>query len=406
MARMIFTADLEEGNIFATFGLAKQLLSRGHEVVYVGVPDSEALIRNEGFPFYPLLRVSYPQGSKYSTGSFMTSAESRGIMCKLLVDKDGELDSLMMSFRPDVIFLPPYLALEALLVQLRFGVQIVYLRSAYIVYSREEAIARYCNEIFEEAHHSDKVVNFLEGYGISANDIPGIIRRIAQFPEFVTLPKGYEPDAASTPNTFYIGASLDCFRREKPFDWRVVDLEKRLIFCTLGSQSHRDAERSDRFFRAVLEAVAVLDDVFLVMAVGKALHVDRYPAPSNALVADWVPQLEMLSKAQMMIMHGGMGTTRECILSNVPMLVHPMMRDQFASAEAICRHGLGLRADTENNPVEDLRSQIGFVLKSPEIREHLFAMKEKFIASEREHLGVQVVEELLRGTLIGSLNLS
>jgi MGT family glycosyltransferase len=395
MARMMFTADLEEGNIFATFGLAKQLLARGHEVVYVGVSDSEALIRNEGFAFCPLLQAAYPEGSKYSTGSFMTSAESRGATCKLLVDKDGDLNSLMMSFRPDVIFVPPYLALESLILQLRFGVQIVHLRSAYIVRPREEAIARHCNEIFDEAHHSDKVMNFLEERGIAANDIAGIIGRIAQFPELVTLPKGYESDEASTPNTFYIGASLDCSRREKPFDWRAVDPEKRLIFCTLGSQSHRDAERSDRFFRAVLEAVAVLDDVFLVMAVGKAINVGRYPAPSNALVANWAPQLEMLSKAQMMIMHGGMGTTRECILSNVPMLVHPMMRDQFASAEAICRHGLGLRADTEDNPVGDLRSQIGFVLKSPEIREHLLAMKEKFIASERVHLGVQIVEEFL-----------
>jgi MGT family glycosyltransferase len=395
MARIMFTADLEEGNIFATFGLAKQLLARGHEVVYAGVADSEALIRNEGFAFCPLLQASYPEGSKYSTGSFMTSAESRGILCKLLVDKDGELDSLMMRFSPDVIFVPPYMALESLILQLRFGVRIVHLRSAYILNPREEAIARYCNEIFDQAHHSDKVVNFLEERGITANDSAGIVGRIAEFPEFVTLPKGYEPDEASTPNTFYIGASLDCSRREKPFDWRLVDPEKRLIFCTLGSQSHRDAERSDRFFRAVLEAVAVLDDVFLVMAVGKAISVDRYPAPSNALVADWAPQLEMLSKAQMMIMHGGMGTTRECILSNVPMLVHPMMRDQFASAEAICRHGLGLRADTEDHPVSDLRSQIGLVLKSPEIRENLFAMKEKFIASEREHLGVQIVEEFL-----------
>lgn len=62
MARMMFTADLEEGNIFATFGLAKQLLSCGHEVVYVGVSDSEALIRNEGFAFYPLLQAAPPYG--------------------------------------------------------------------------------------------------------------------------------------------------------------------------------------------------------------------------------------------------------------------------------------------------------------------------------------------------------
>lgn len=89
MARMMFTADLEEGNIFATFGLAKQLLSRGHEVVYVGVSDSEALICNEGFAFCPLLQVSYPQGSKYSTGSFMSSAKAAGSCANFSLIKAG-----------------------------------------------------------------------------------------------------------------------------------------------------------------------------------------------------------------------------------------------------------------------------------------------------------------------------
>lgn len=395
MARMIFTADLEEGNIFATFGLAKQLLSRGHQVVYFGVSDAEPIIRSEGFGFYPLLQNSYPGGSKYSTGSFMTTAESRGILCKLLIENGGELDSLMAAFKPDVIFVPPYLSLESLILQLRFRVQIVHFRSAYIVDPREEAVARYCSEVLGEAHHANDVVSFLAANGIEADDTNGIVQRIVQFPEFVTLPEGYEQDGAPPVRTFYIGASLDGSRKEAPFDWSAVNSDRSLIFCTLGSQSHRDASRSNRFFHSLLEAIAEIGDVFLVMAVGKANTVDRFQAPPNALVTNWAPQLEMLSRAQMMIMHGGMGTTRECIFKNVPMLVHPMMRDQFASAEAICRHGLGLRTDTEDSSIIDLRNKIGAVLRSSEIRTNLTTMRNRFIASDREHLGARIVEELL-----------
>ncbi len=395
MAHVMFTADLEEGNIFATFGLAKQLRSCGHVVAYAGVSDAEALVRDEGFPFMPLLQSSYPGGSKYSTGSFMTTDESRGALCKLLLDEGGELDGLMRHFAPDVIIVPPYLALESLILHLRFGAKIVHLRSAHIVDPRADAIASYCREILDGVRHSDEVADFLEEIGYSTGNIAGIVDRISEFPEIVSLPQGYEPEEAKTPNTYYIGASLDTSRREKQFDWSTVDLDKQLIFCTLGSQSHRYSEKSERFFRAVIDAIAPLDHVFLVMALGKAANVKQYAAPANALLTTWAPQLEMLGKAQTMIMHGGMGTTRECIFMNVPMLVHPMMRDQFASAHTICRHGIGLQADTEHNSVVELRDQINYVLANVEIRTHLAAMKRRFENADQEHLGVQTVEDVL-----------
>jgi len=397
MARILFTADLEEGNIFASFGLAKQLKNSGHDIFYVGVVDAEALIRGEGFDFYSLLKSSYPSGSKYSTGSFMSTAESRGALCKLLLEQNGELESLMRAFRPDVIVVPPYMALESLILHLRYRPKIVHLRSAYIVEPREEAIARSCAEILDGAPHADEVAAFLLQCGIAIEGLTAIIERISQFHEFVTLPEGYEVEA--TPprsNTFYIGATLDTARKEEPFDWTTVNPDSRLIYCTLGSQSHRDAAKSEKFFRVVLEAVAERDEWFLIMAVGKGSTNARFKAPANAYIAEWTPQLEVLSRAKMMIMHGGMGTTRECIFRQVPMLVNPLMRDQFASAEAICRHGLGVLTNTESPSKEDLQDKVESVLNRPNIYANLRSMRDRFVAADRRQSGVYAVEQLVR----------
>lgn len=395
MANVMFTADLEEGNIFATFGLAKQLRSRGHKVVYAGVSDAEAFVRAEGFMFIPLLLASYPGGSKYSSGSFMTTDESRGALCKLLVDQGGELDALIEAFSPDLIVAQPYLALESLILHLRFGTKIVHFRSACFVDSRVDVITRYCKEILDGVQHSDKLLAFLEDRGYPAGDIAGMVHAISEFPEFVPLPEGYELDASKTSNTYYIGASIDRSRHEPAFDLSVVRQNQRLVFCTLGSQSHRYSPRSELFFRSVMEAVSPLHDVFLVMAVGKALNVEAFDSPRNVLLTNWAPQLKMLEKAQAMIMHGGMGTTRECILTEVPMLVHPMMRDQFASADAICRHGIGVRTDTDRNSVEELRDQIIYVLDSPEVRRNLTTIKVRFQIADQARLGVNAVEQIV-----------
>lgn len=395
MANVMFTADLEEGNIFATFGLAKQLRSRGHTVVYAGVSDAEGFVRAEGFTFIPLLLTSYPGGSKYSSGSFMPTDESRGALCKLLVDQGGELDALIGAFSPDLIVVQPYLALESLILHLRFGTKIVHFRSAYVVDSRVNVITSYCKEILDGVQHSDKLIAFLEDRGYPAGDIVGIAHAISEFPEFVLLPEGYEPDASKTPNTYYIGASIDRSRHQPSFDLSAVEQNQRLVFCTLGSQSHRYSPKSELFFQSVLEAVAPLHDVFLVMAVGKAINVEAFHSPRNAMLINWAPQLKMLEKAQAMIMHGGMGTTRECILTEVPMLAHPMMRDQFASADAICRHGIGARTNTECNSVDDLRDQIIYVLDSPEIRTSLTNIKVRFQMADQAQLGVNAVESIV-----------
>ena len=63
MARIVFALDHEEGHCFPTFKLARQLEQRGHTVTYLGLPDTGALVRRQGFSFVPILERFFPEGT-------------------------------------------------------------------------------------------------------------------------------------------------------------------------------------------------------------------------------------------------------------------------------------------------------------------------------------------------------
>jgi UDP:flavonoid glycosyltransferase YjiC (YdhE family) len=51
------------GHLNPMTGLARKLQSRGHEVVFIGVPDTERAIRAADLQFVPFCENEYPPGS-------------------------------------------------------------------------------------------------------------------------------------------------------------------------------------------------------------------------------------------------------------------------------------------------------------------------------------------------------
>src|SRR5215813_4353494 len=51
------------GHLNSMTGLARKLQSRGHEVVFIGVPDTERFIRAADLNFVPFCENEYPPGS-------------------------------------------------------------------------------------------------------------------------------------------------------------------------------------------------------------------------------------------------------------------------------------------------------------------------------------------------------
>ena len=395
MADIVFTADEEEGHLIASFGLAKQLRRRGHQVTYIGLQRAETLICNEGFPFVPIVGTS--PGRAQRERDRQVELSGRAQYCDLFFERRSGFDTLMRSMRPDAMVMAPDLALEGLLMYLTYQVPIAFLRPTYFQLPRRERIIRATWTVLQESYHIDRVLALCRERKVRVRGVADLAYLIEGFPELVTLPEGFEKwHTLTEKNTFYIGPACDLGRYEERFEWEKVDKATPLILCTLGSQCYREKQRSMRLFQVIIDAAAQCPEWQFMISLGANLSVQQFRHGTNVIMRNWLPHLQILDRASIALTHAGIGTVRECIAKSTPMLLVPLMRDQFACAEAVVKHGLGMSADIDMiQPEQAIRLMKG-LLADPAFAQRVAAMRESCEECDDKCLGAQVVEKIVQ----------
>lgn len=97
--------------------------------------------------------------------------------------------------------------------------------------------------------------------------------------------------------------------------------------------------------------------------------------PDFILLRDYVPQLEVLKKADLFITHCGMNSITETIKYAVPIVALPLAADQPANARRICDQlSLGIRLDPINSNVEEIGDAIDKVLNNMKFKMNIKEM--------------------------------
>ncbi|HET6705682.1 glycosyltransferase [Amycolatopsis sp.] len=112
------------------------------------------------------------------------------------------------------------------------------------------------------------------------------------------------------------------------------DFRGPLIYLTLGT-----AFGTPEVLTTALEGLATLGTHVVVATGGVALG----PLPEHVTAQAWVPQAAAISQADLVVHHGGSGTTLGALAAGVPQLVLPQGADQFANAEALVAAGAAER---------------------------------------------------------------
>lgn len=115
------------------------------------------------------------------------------------------------------------------------------------------------------------------------------------------------------------------------------DRSKPLVYLTLGT-----AFGTAELLTTVLKGLAALD-ASVVVAVGRVREEELGDVPDNVIVRGWVPQADLLPHADVVVHHGGSGTTLGALTVGAPQLLLPQGADQFANAEAVSAADAGLR---------------------------------------------------------------
>lgn len=439
MSNVMFFILHEVGSLNASFRLANDLKARAHRVTYVGVADSRELVEANGFAFVTLFREHFPEGSVGELTNqgvlrrglaHLLFAPRRHSVFRRFVDHlvaggDEEFFSAMDELQPDIILFSggPYIEWPALMAQSR-GIKSAYFcstlaprdgtglppMSSAIIPRRRESPWRAARirAAWKRVEWRRRLLFFghdrltrrvAAKYGLTA------FRRRTAYPrelaipltEIVPFPSCFDFPSSPLPDQHYIGASIGLERREIEFPWSLLDADKPLAYCALGTYLWRSPEIYRRFYRAVLDAAEATPQWQWALAIGGAASLDELGAiPANAVVVAHAPQIALLRRASVMISHGGANTVKECIFLGVPMVIFPLGGDHPGIAARATYHGVatngGELAEVDGARVKSL---VEATMNNPHIGVQLAIMQARFAEEEAEGRGATLLESIL-----------
>jgi zeaxanthin glucosyltransferase len=395
--------DIEEGHLIPSLSLALSLKAKGYEVVYMGVPDNEDIVRKYRFSFYPIWEDIYPAGFQRRNKELIKQQGYKNAVTQkhhfgaMLID---DFTVLRMQIKPDLCIVSCFLSIEALILYYRFGVKSILLTT--FLHKKGVDTASACmDEIMKMS--TDEVVEFvdlLNRLDVQVNSLSELVAPLKSFFELIVCPEELETGhLLKKENVLYIGPSIlqNQGKGDHHFDGTAFK-GKKVIYASLGSQAITYGKDSEKFYHTLLAVMRREDmqDLHLILSIGMGNEgPDLLPNPENVTVFKWVSQVDVLKIASLAIVHGGLGTIKECIFFGVPMIVIPFNRDQPDNARRVDYHRLGKTFRIETITVENLSAAIRQVPVDDRIKEGIGRMQEIFKKKEEDNLGVAVIERLL-----------
>jgi len=405
----------------SSFGLARKLALRGHDVRFVCLPDAESRIRAQGFAFAPFLPAVFPAGTlEADVPSWLDRFRAT---CAALVE--GELERVVTSVGADGLmisswtpwigvaasrlgvpalnFSSTFLSVEDPLVP-PFGTDIVpgttpfwelRTRLAWRRMFLGRRLLRTAVNVRPEMERLARAFRFpLDRIDFRVETWPRLRQReLVLCPREFDFPRGREPEGACS-----VEASIDLHRRDVEFPWERLRDDRPLVYFSLGSVvTFKFRAKASRLIQIVLDVLAARPGLQGVVPIGRQLDPAGFRCPENVAMVAEAPQLRLLERARLMITHGGLTGVKESIYYGVPMIVVPFFYDQPGNAARVVFHGLGREARLDRLDAEAFGSLVDAVMRDPSYAAAAGRMSRVFADYERAAPAVEQVDEALGG---------
>jgi MGT family glycosyltransferase len=413
VSKIAFLIDLEKGHVYPTFDLARSLSDRGHEVTYLGIPEMAKPVRSQGFSFVPVFEELYPLGLAEDLydrmGERLRQAaapadEERAVWAQpphlesMLSMSD--LDRALERLRPDLLICSFFLPVEILILWYRWKIPFLIVTTSLRL-PEETPDRKALATLFDLGPRGAEVFELARKQGLHVRTLEEFVRPLAEVPELIFCPPEFDFEGQDRgPHAYYVGGAVP-FARDEAADFPRQEIPEgaTVIYASLGSQAHLYARKASRLYRVLFETIrdCAGEGWHFVVSLSPPFSVEEFGGPfPNATVAAWVPQIDVLARASLAVIHGGLGTIKECISFGVPMICLPVDRDQPANAERVSLHRLGVGLDPEAVTSSALAGAIRNVLSNGETTRGLPEMQRIFREREQAMVGARVVEQSLR----------
>jgi MGT family glycosyltransferase len=185
----------------------------------------------------------------------------------------------------------------------------------------------------------------------------------------VPLIRQFQPDADSLDERYlFTGPSIRGGGADHGFPLDHLDGGPGL-YISLGTAISRGS--GSRFTEICFDAFGGTD-WRVVLSAGAGTDLASLPAPpANFLVRGYVPQLDVLSRAQVFVTHGGVNSVMEAMWYGVPLVAIPHTIEQLMFADRAAQLGLGTRLDPAEVTAATLRAAADAIAADPGYRTRL-----------------------------------
>jgi UDP:flavonoid glycosyltransferase YjiC (YdhE family) len=164
-----------------------------------------------------------------------------------------------------------------------------------------------------------------------------------------------------------------------------------VVYFTLGTVFNME---SGDLFERVLAGLHDLD-ANAIVTVGREIDPAAFgPQPGHVRVERFVPQAALLPYCDVVINHGGSGSTIGALAAGVPMVLLPMGADQPPNAQRCVALGVGVALDVMRCTPADVRAAVETVLGDPAFRRGAERMRHEIAALPGPEAAIARLEAL------------
>jgi MGT family glycosyltransferase len=200
--------------------------------------------------------------------------------------------------------------------------------------------------------------------------------------------------AAAIPSTthFIRPPIFDHARDERLPEWVAALPVRPTVYVTLGTELAIDPE----VYPSVLQTmIAGLRDapINLIVTLGRENDpADFGPQPANVHIERYIPQSLLLPYCDLMVMHGGSNSLLAALDVGLPMVVVPLIADQFFNAHILEEMRLGQVVRREQLTPASIRAAVEDVLAHPLYRENVRRLQAEMHALPDQHYAVELIQ--------------
>ena len=346
MSKIVFFCIPAHGHTNPTLGVVRELVERGHEVLYYSYNSFREKIEAAGARFVSC--DDYDVEQKLGPKDATRVGKDLSFSTQILVDTTLALDDMvckeMERLQPDCI-VADSMAVWGKAVAIKLNIPFISSTTTFAFNQHSARIMKQSiRELFAMIFSMPKInknIKRLQEKGYPVKSVLDILQNDNDTHTIVYTSPGFQPCADTFSDRYaFVGPSV------RPATSSVEKTKEKLVYISMGTVNNDMA----KFYKNCILAFKNTD-YQVIMSVGNLVNIeDLGTLPENISVYSHVDQIGVLTQADAFITHCGMNSVNESLYYQVPLIMYPQTSEQGGVATRVSHLGAGVMLQ-KNNPV-------------------------------------------------------